>query len=67
MKKRPAVKTRASRVVIRDSELLTDNYVTMGGRKNKRGKPAEAHGGSPTKKKGGLVNKDTSEEKIWGR
>lgn len=38
----------------------------MGRRKNKRGKAAEAHGGSPARKKGGSVDKDRSEEKQVG-
>lgn len=57
VKKRPTVRFRAIKPVISECEL------TMGGRKNKRGKAAEAHGGSPARKKGGSVDKDRSEEK----
>lgn len=38
----------------------------MWGGKNKRRKPVDAHGGSPARKKGGIVNKDTSVQKNVG-
>lgn len=65
--KRQGNRAGDSRTIIRDSNLIKGALETMGGRRNKRGRAAEAVSVSPVKKKVGAMDKDLSEKKTVGK